>query len=95
MRAAHTSDGAVRQRLRELLANGRLPAMAPMEIAAGYGHGRVCIACDQPVTQHEMEYEFNDPREDRQLSFHSACFLLFQSECVERASAAPGQRVDR
>lgn len=87
VRASEVSESAVRQRLRELVAAGRLPAITPVEIAAGYGHGRVCVACDRPVTNHQMEYEVGDAGEERRLSFHSACYLLWQSECARGRQA--------
>ena len=55
-------DTALRLRVRERIENGRLPAMAPSWIAGGYGAGRVCAACDEPITSTQVEYEVNQER---------------------------------
>jgi hypothetical protein len=83
MTESKLQEAALRQRVRELLATGQLPVMAPVQVAAGYGHGRLCVACDRPVTNNEVEYEFDESATDRRLCFHSSCYSVWQSECAQ------------
>lgn len=43
-------DPSLRQRIRERIVNGQLPVMIPKQISGGYGSGKTCAACDQPIT---------------------------------------------
>jgi len=71
----------LRLRVRERIENGRLPAMAAQQIACGYGSGRACAACDEPITSAQVEYEVADERYGSKLSFHLGCHLVWQLEC--------------
>jgi hypothetical protein len=44
-------DTAIRQRVHQLIENGRLPVMPPAQINAGYGSGCLCAACDQQISR--------------------------------------------
>jgi hypothetical protein len=77
-------DSALRLRVRELIENGRLPPMVPSQIAGGYGSGRVCAACDHPITSCQVEYEVNDERNGSRLSFHLGCHVMWQLECLPK-----------
>ena len=50
-------DAALRLRVCRLIENGLLPAMVPKRITPRYGSGRVCAACNQPITSRQTEYE--------------------------------------
>jgi len=86
-------DTALRLHVRELIENGRLPVILPRQISAGYGSGCVCVACGQPITDTQVEYDIEDDRNARQLSFHLGCHVVWQLECARRAkldaSSAP------
>lgn len=74
---------ALRSRIRQDLKNGHLPVMLPKQIAAGYGSGRVCDVCDQPITTTQIECEVDDDRDGRRLRFHLGCNLIWQLECTQ------------
>jgi hypothetical protein len=77
-------DTALRLRVRERIENGRLPMIVPSQIAGGYGSGRVCAACDDPITSSQVEYEVNDERNGNRLSFHLGCHVVWQLECLPK-----------
>jgi hypothetical protein len=86
-------DTALRLRVRERIEDGRLPVMLPKAIFAGYGAGNLCLACDQPITPAQIEYELDhdvngSPYRQR---LHLGCHVIWQIECHERIS---GQRHD-
>jgi hypothetical protein len=86
-------DTALRLRVRELLQNGRLPAMLPKEIYAGYGEGNECLVCGQPITATQVEYEV--AYDGSRLRLHLGCHVIWQMECHKRIAATsprqPGQ----
>lgn len=75
-------DTALRLRVRERIADGRLPVMVPTRIDAGYGSGHTCVACAEPITSTQIEYELNDYRDGRALCFHLGCHVVWQIECA-------------
>jgi len=75
-------DTALRSRVRERVADGRLPVMVPTRIDAGYGSGQICVACDEPITSTQVEYELSDCRDGRPLCFHLGCHVVWQIECA-------------
>lgn len=75
-------DTALRLRVRERIENGRLPVMVPSHIANGNGSGRMCAACDEPITSAQVQYEVNDERDGSRLSFHLGCHVVWQLECL-------------
>ena len=74
-------DMVLRVSVRHRIEHGRLPAVQPKQILAGYGTGRLCAVCDQPITSAQAEYLAEDFERDRQLCFHSLCHAAWQSEC--------------
>ncbi len=73
----------LRRRVRERIEFGQLPVMMAKQVAAGYGSGRVCAACDEPITSTQVEYEVDDCRDGyRLLRFHPGCHSLWQLECA-------------
>ena len=73
---------ALRLLVRRHLENGRLPLMQPRQIAAGYGSGRACAACDHPITTTQVEYEVDDYRDGARLRFHIGCHVAWRLECA-------------
>jgi hypothetical protein len=73
---------ALRLLVRQLVESGRLPVMLPRQIAAGYGSGRLCCACDEPITSTQVEYEVDDYRDGGRLCFHRGCHMAWQLECA-------------
>lgn len=82
-------DHDLRARIRRLIEEGVLPVMVPEQIAGGYGSGHLCVACDQPITGTQVEYEVQDPRDNKPLRFHLGCHVVWQIECVKRVQSAP------
>ena len=78
---------ALRSRIRQRIDEGQLPEMGATGTGAGYGSGRVCVACDQPITSAQVEYEVACHNGGRSLCFHLGCHLIWQIE-----SAAPLRR---
>jgi hypothetical protein len=81
-------NGALRLLVRQLLENGRLPVILPKQIAAGYGSGRVCAACDEPITSTQVEYEVDDCPNGGRLRFHMGCHVVWQLECARGLDTA-------
>jgi hypothetical protein len=79
---SHLRHAALRLRVRQHLENGRLPLMQPREIAAGYGSGRVCAACDDPITTTQVEYEVEQCPDGSRLRFHISCHVAWRLECA-------------
>ena len=86
-------DAALRRSVRERIRHGRLPLVRPEQVIAGYGSGRLCAACDRPITDAQTEYEVEDCASGSALCFHLACHGVWQLECAE-ASAGRGDSID-
>jgi len=78
-------DKTIRLRVRQLIDNGRLPAVIPKRILAGYGAGDLCTACGQPITNTQVVYDIEDDRCHGRPIFHMRCHALLQLECAMRA----------
>ena len=78
-------DAELRRRIGQLIDSGRLPCMIPASILGGYGSGKRCTACDQPITPSQIEYETHT--ESRRLNLHLGCHVLWQLECQTRLKA--------
>jgi hypothetical protein len=76
------ANSALRVSVRQRIEHGRLPFVRSRQIVAGYGSGRLCAACDEPITHTQAEYEVEDSRNGRRLRFHASCHALWQSECA-------------
>jgi hypothetical protein len=64
--------------IRSKIADGTLPLPqdAPGKVWAGYGNGRNCDACDEPITSEQRENELDVT--DGTLRFHLTCFEVWQ-----------------
>ena len=80
--APELPGSALRVSVRQRIEHGRLPLVRSRKIFAGYGSGRPCAACDEPITSAQAEYEVEDTRSGRGLRFHATCHALWQSECA-------------
>ena len=75
-------DTVVKGRVRQLLQQGRLPLAPPTQrMAAGYGSGHACAACEQQITSAQMEYAVEGA--GTPLRFHLGCRLIWQLECAQ------------
>ena len=79
---AQLRDTDLRRRIRERIDDGLLPLIVPTEITAGYGHGELCSACDEPVSDTQIEYDVMHA--GRTLSLHLGCHVIWQIECQAR-----------
>lgn len=77
----HVSEDSLRSIARQRIAAGLLPVIFPRSLQAGYGSGKHCCLCEQPIEPHQVEYEVTDDRNDHPLSFHLACHAIWQLEC--------------
>jgi hypothetical protein len=69
--------------IRDKLARGQLPAIRPATVWSGFGSATRCVACDAPIEQRQVRYEFDTP--DRgTLAFHAGCFELWEAEILHR-----------
>ncbi len=72
----------LRRRVRQYVEGGRLPMTVPRQVAAGYGSGHMCAACDEPITSIQVEYEVDDCPGGVRLRFHPHCHSVWQLECA-------------
>jgi hypothetical protein len=89
---SQSRDSELRLRVRQRIENGQLPVMVSKHIAAGYGSGRVCVACEEPITSAQVEYKIRDERGDSQLCFHLGCHVVWQLECAEARAEGDERR---
>jgi hypothetical protein len=64
-------------RIVDKLKREQLPAAKPVKVWAGFGNGRTCAGCDDPILLADVEHEL-DFEDGRTLRFHAACALLWQ-----------------
>ena len=80
-------DVELRIRVRRLIEHGTLPQMLSEQIAAGYGAGHRCVACDQEITRIQIEYDVGTAGSP--LRFHLGCHVVWQLECALARSYTP------
>lgn len=66
------------------LAAGLLPRDRPAKMWVGFGSGKACDACEQPITTREREYEF-DPPGLGTIRLHAECLAMWHIERVKQA----------
>ena len=78
--------------IRAKITVGRLPIPSdlPGKMWAGKGSGRSCDACDQPITDTDIEYETDLPSQT--LRFHQRCLHAWLEEHPSRMSGQPPPR---
>lgn len=77
------------QRIRDKLWDGILPNVAPKTTWGGYGSGRCCDGCDEPIGEKEAEHEV-EIEDGRSFRFHVSCSSLWQ---ILRQALPPGHSV--
>ncbi len=80
------TESELMRRARERIDDGRFPVVMPSSISAGYATGSVlCALCDLEILADRAMYEIDDPRGlDKVLTFHFACYVIWQRECGHR-----------
>jgi hypothetical protein len=80
-------EPSLRARIRQLLAEGRLPRRGQDRTWAGPGTGGACAACGAPIgvaeTEYELEYQETAP-DSGVYRFHRLCLVAWE---LERQSA--------
>ena len=84
----------LREKAREAILSGRLPAAKPSRTFYGHSAGATCAVCGYPVRRGEMDYELEfrasplpDARaEVRRCHLHERCFAAWE---FERAQVGP------
>ena len=86
----------LRQRISELVDDGRLPLVLQAEVTAGPGSGCPCPACGHLITftQAEYEAEYEHDGNQHHLNLHRACYVIWQTECRKKVGAR-GRRASR
>jgi hypothetical protein len=73
-------DEALNARVRQAIAEGRLPSYPASQILAGYGDGAPCDVCAKPIGAHDVRYELrfgSGPNAELQ-RMHLGCFLAWE-----------------
>ena len=79
-------DALVRERVRELLATGRLPSADPVKLWAGPSMGKPCSVCGETISAStEYELDFTPPLT---LFLHPRCYAIWNEERRPDTSAA-------
>ena len=65
--------------VRGKIAAGTLSTEKPLKMWVGKGMGKLCDACDLPVTPVDIEYEADLPG-GRTLRFHQRCLTVWHEE---------------
>jgi hypothetical protein len=65
------------QRIAEQLSTGQLAASASVKLWAGFGNGKACDGCDDPIGPADVEHE-HDLADGRTIRLHAACSVLWQ-----------------
>jgi hypothetical protein len=72
-------------RIRDRLDAGLLSRVMPDKTWAGFGKGRPCHGCSEPIHPTQVEYEFKEhPDSDIGTPFHIGCAGLWQAELRRR-----------
>ena len=72
-------DAQVRERVREMLAGGRLPSADPVKLWAGPSMGKPCSVCGESIrTATEYELDFTPPPVT--LLLHPHCYAIWNEE---------------
>jgi hypothetical protein len=65
------------ERIADKLKRDRLPKREPAKLWAGFGNGRPCDGCDDPILAADVEHELDFPH-GTTLGFHATCSLVWQ-----------------
>ena len=79
-------DALVRERVRAMLASGRLPSVDPVKLWAGPSLGKPCTVCGETIhTATEYELDFTPPLT---LLLHPRCYAIWNEERRRGTSAS-------
>jgi hypothetical protein len=81
-------EAELHARVKERLDTGQLPTDLFLTISAGFGTQASCAVCDERISVDKVEFDVTDPRSGTLLSFHFACFSIWQRQCAARMRAA-------
>ena len=78
-------EGVLREKAREAIQSGRLPAMKPSRTWGGSGSGTPCSVCGEPVRPGQMELEIEHRRNGGRPGLdnyylHVRCFAVWECE---------------
>jgi hypothetical protein len=73
-------EETLRAKIRDRLAAGRLPRKPPQKIWGGRGTRRQCAACDEIISDAEVEIEVELDVAAGHLFFHPRCRVLWEEE---------------
>ena len=73
-------ENRIRDRIRQMLETGALPCDEAEKIWAGRGNGSHCVACAEPISASEVEFEV-DIHSGLTLRLHRSCHALWREEC--------------
>ena len=75
----------LREKAREALYSGRMPTRRPDRTWSGPGVGASCSVCELPITEDQLEFEIQFPRDDAApglgaVHVHMRCFAAWEFE---------------
>ncbi len=73
------NDFLLRARIRELIKSSAVPCDEPDKLWASRGTGTHCLACGDPITPADVEYEVEF--DGASFRVHRTCFILWREEC--------------
>jgi len=78
-------EPVLRQKAREAIQQGRLPARRPDRTWGGPGIGALCSVCELPVTKEQLEFEIQFARNGiapglDKFHIHIRCFAAWEFE---------------
>jgi len=88
MSSVDIEETALRERAKQLLVTGRLPASDPATSGAGSGRDEPCCVCQVLVRPDQIGFDlaFRMPQREVELHMHSRCRIAWEQA---RASRAP------
>ena len=72
------------------ISDGVLPSEDRHDLAAGYGTHKKCRLCEQLIYPEQIEYKMADGS-GGSVSFHRACYKVWQVEVLAIANKAEGR----
>ena len=84
------TDELLLERVRERVSKRRLPGHVPRSILVSRAAGAVCAVCDGQIPDSDLAYEleFESEQSVRRIHLHHRCYLIWDSEYVERGATA-------
>ena len=97
-------DTALREKARQAIQNGKLPAQSPNRIMGGPGCGEACAICGETLRRNQMELEAEfrvdgEVPELHKYHLHPSCFAAWECERTRGGESGqerlPGATPDR